>query len=192
MVAGVVFYILQPKKPISPISSKQIENNNITTSEKQPSKTLKDYTDSAGFSFKYPEDVKVKTLDTSDSATYSSLDITSLEVKGSMSLKVLDTKLGSIDEWFLENKLAASTKKEIKIGEILGKEINANNKIIAAGLDQGILFTIEVDPQNQKYWTNVYNTMLSSFNFVPAQSQVKSSAPDTSSSDVTLEEDTVQ
>jgi len=193
IVLAGTFYFFQPKQTISPISSKP--ENKITTEEKQPSETLKVYKDDSGFSFKYPEDVKVIKKDANDPTAYASLEITSSQTKGSMSVKVLDTKLKSVDEWFSDNKLGASTaKKEIKIGEISGKEIDENGKIIAAGLDQNILFTIEVDSQDQKYWIDVYNTILSSFSFVLQQSENASENQvlDESGSDVILEEETIE
>lgn len=192
IIAGIsmaaIFYVFNSKKTPSSASSLALENK-ITVAEKEPSKTLKVYTDSAGFSFKYPEDVQVSKKDTANDPTaYADLEIISNQAKGSILLKVLDTKLKSIDDWFLENKLISI--KEIKIGEISGKETNMNGKIIAVGLDQDILFTIEVDSQNQKYWVDIYQTLLSTFNFVSQQPQ--ESLPASSSDDVILEEETVE
>lgn len=181
-----VFYTTQSKKTIS---SQPLENK-IDFVEKEPSKTLKVYTDSAGFSFKYPQDIQVSKKDTTNDATaYANLEISSSQAKGSISVKVLDTKLKSIEDWFLENKLTVA--KEIKIGEIAGKEANMNNKITAAALDRNVLFTIEVDSQNQKYWVDIYQTVLSSFNFVPQQASSPQSS-DSSPDDVILQEETVE
>ena len=181
------FYILNSGKTNLPVSSNT--NQALVASEKQPSKTLKEYLDSSGFSFKYPQDVQISKKDiANDPTAYASLEISSSQMKGSISVKVLDTKLKSIDDWFLENKVTAI--KEIKIGEISGKEANMTSKITAAGLDQSVLFIIEVDSQNQKYWVDVYRTMLSSFNFVP--SQASSQLPDSSLDDVVLQEETIE
>lgn len=192
LIAGIgagAFYILESKKTISPISQRSVENKIIAV-EKEPSKTLKVYTDSTGFSFKYPQDVQVSKKDTTNDATaYANLEISSSQAKGSISVKILDTELKSIDDWFLENNYTST--KEIKIGELFGKEANMNNKITAAALDQNVLFTIEVASQNKKYWVDVYQTMLSSFNFVSQQaplSVVSDSYPD----DIVLEEETLE
>lgn len=198
LALGIIgaFYIFQSKKAVSPLSSKPQSNEALNIEQIQPSETLKDYTDSAGFSFKYPEDVVVKSKDTSDPATYASIELTSNKIKGSMSMKVLDTKVKSVDDWFAENALTASAtaRKQIKMGEISGKEVAVNNKTIAAGLDQDILFTVEVDAQNQKYWTSVYNTILSSFTFVSQEtnSTEVTTLDDSGSGDVLLEEETVE
>lgn len=189
IVIVLVLLIFNSKKKIAPASLISLENK-ITVAEKEPSKILKVYNDDSGFSFKYPEDVQINKKDTTnDSTAYANLEISSSQTKGSISVKVLDTKFKSVDEWFLENKLTSA--KEIKIGEISGKEANINNKITAAGLDQNVLFVIEVDSQNQKYWDDVYQTILSSFTVIPQQS-LSSQSSDNSSGDAILEEETVE
>ena len=180
------FYILSSGK--TPVSSNS--NQAFVALEKQPSKTLREYVDDAGFSFKYPEDVQINEKDVANDLTaYASLKISSSQAKGSISINVLDTKLKSVDDWFLENNYTST--KEIKIAEMFGKEANMNNKITAVALDQSVLFTIEVDSQGQKYWVDIYETILSSFNFVPSQvSSLQSS--DSSPDDVVLQEETVE
>ena len=192
-VIAVSSYMLRPKNttlPV-PIPSTQSENKTMVF-EKQPSRTLKDYIESSGFSFKYPDDVEILKKDASDSATYASLELKSDKNQGSILIKIADSKLKSLGDWFTENKLSSSSAdtKEIKIGKISGKEIMVNNKLIAVGLDQNILFTVDVESVNQKYWGDVYNTILSSFNFVPQQSSVASL--DSSSGDAVLEEETIE
>jgi len=185
------FYILNSGKTNLPVSSNT--NQALVAFERQPSKTVKEYVDSSGFSFKYPQDVQVSKKDTTNDATaYANLEIISSQAKGSISVKVSDTKLKSIDDWFLENELTFT--KEVKIGGLSGKEANVNNKIISAALDQNILFTIEVYTQNQKYWQSVYDTILSSFNFVSQEEEDSSGTQslDDSSSDAVLEEEIVE
>lgn len=193
---GVTFYVFQSKKTISPVSSKPQNNETILVSEKQPSKTLKEYADDSGFSFEYPDDVLVAKKELNDSTTYADLELTSNQTKGSILIKIADTKLKSVDDWFKENKLALSgaIKKEIKIGEITGSQAQVDNKLLAAFLNQDILFTIEVDSQNQKYWLNVYDAMLSSFNFVPQESinNAETQPTNDSNSDAVLEEETIE
>lgn len=184
------FYILNFSKTTSPVSSDT--NQALVASGQQPSKILKEYSDSSGFSFKYPQDVQVNKKDiTNDATAYANLEIVG-QAKGSMSIKVLDTKFKTVDDWFLENKSIAI--KEIKIGEISGKEANANNKITAVGLDQNVLFIMEVDTQNQKYWQSVYSTILSSFNFLTQEknSVPEAQLPDETSGDAILEEEVIE
>lgn len=194
---GIVFFLVQPKKTISPISSTNLATKVTDISENSPSEDLKEYVDDSGFSFNYPNDIQIGKIEISDNITYANLELTSSEAKGSISIKIADTKLKSVDDWFLENKIStlSAIKKDIKIGQILGQEVTVANKLMAATLDQGILFTIEVDHQNQKYWQTVYDTILSSFNFVSEQSKIETETipmGDSSSSDVILEEETIE
>ncbi|MEK7533932.1 MAG: PsbP-related protein [Patescibacteria group bacterium] len=198
-VLSIVVFLVQPKKTISPISYNPQENKTIVASdiasEKQPPTTLKEYTDEAGFSFKYPDDVLVTKKEANDSTIYANLELTSNQ-KGSISIKIADSKLKSIDDWFKKSKLGSemTNKKEIKIGEIPGSEMQVDNKLLVVALDQDILFTIEVSPQDQKYWLNIYDTILSSFNFVPQPSkQETETLPlDDSNTDAVLEEETIE
>lgn len=185
IVAG--FYVLK-----SETTPKTQENQISISSERKPSKTLKEYIDDAGFSFKYPDDVKVSKIEVKDDITYSSLELTSREAKGKILIKVTDTKLKSTDEWFAKEGLKGSIR-EIEVGEISGKEINMNNKIIVAALDQNILFTIGVDTQDGRYWQSVYNTILSSFSFVSQKESTQSQESfDYSSDDAVLQEEIIE
>lgn len=182
------FYILNSEK--TPVSSNI--NQALVALEKQPSKNLKEYSDDAGFSFQYPDDVQVSKKDVDDNITYSSLELTSSQAKGKILIKIEDTQLESVDDWFAKETLKGNIT-EIKIGEISGKEANTNNQITSAGLDQGILFTLEVDSQNQKYWQSVYDTILSSFNFVSPEENISTDTQFLDASgDVVLEEDIVE
>lgn len=194
LVIAATFFILSLNKTILPLSSKPLENKTLVVSEKQPSKTLKVYTDSSGFSFKYPDDVQISKKGVTDAATYADIALTSTQIKGNISIKIADTKVKSIDDWFLENKTILPTAtKDVKIGELSGRETKNNDKLTTVALNQGVLFTIEVDLQGQQYWLNVYNTILSSFSFVPPESAISAeSGSNTASDDVVLEEETVE
>lgn len=191
------FYVFRSQKPISPVSSKPQNNESILVSEKHPSKTLKEYADDSGFSFKYPEDLLVTKKESNDSTTYANLELTSNQTKGNILIKITDTKLKSVNDWFKESKLSQSSseKKEIKIGEISGTQAQVdNNKLLAGALNQDILFTIEVNSQNQKHWLKVYDIILSSFKFVAQKTSDTGAQPldDSSGSDAVLEEETIE
>ncbi len=187
IVVVIIFFLLRPKNIVSPISSKDL-NTEIVTSREQPSKQLKEYVSDSGFSFNYPDDVLLEERKLTDDTVYEDLYLTSNQTKGNIVIKIADTKIKSLEELFPQ----IVTAKETKIGDLMGREINENNKQTAIALDQGIIFTIEVDHQNQKYWQTVYGTILSSFNFVPQQSSETETIPLDDSSSVILEEETIE
>lgn len=188
-----MFYVFNSKKTATPISSNTYENQTQAALEKQPSKDLKEYSDDAGFSFQYPNDVQVGKIEIKDSITYSSLELTSNQAKGKILIKIADTRLASVNDWFAKEAVGGNIK-EIKIGEISGGQLQMDNKILAAAINQNILFTIGADTQNQKYWQSVYDIVLSSFNFVTQEGSNVSEAQSSSDSsdDAILEEEIVE
>lgn len=182
-IAAITFFLFRGirGKTASPVSSASLETTNIEDA-KEPSTAHKEYISDAGFSFKYPDDVSLEEREVGDDAIYEDLSLTFSQTKGSIVIKIADTKIKSLEELFPQ----ISTAKKIKIGTLAGREINDNNKQTAVVLDQGILFTIEVDSQD-KYWLAVYNTILSSFSFVEAEP-----SSDAASDDIILEEESVE
>lgn len=182
------FYMLNSEKTIS-----NTYNQVSITSEKQPSKTLKEHFDDSGFSFKYPIDAQIGNIEIKDNITYSNLELTSSQAKGKILIKIADSQLQSADDWFIKEDLKGDIEA-IKIGEISGGQLRIDNKIFAAAINQNILFTIEVDTQKNKYWQSVYNILLSSFSFVPQEESVQTQEPslDDFSGDAVLEEEIVE
>jgi len=192
VTAGSAFYLFRPKNTVSPLPK---ESKNFLTSKTLPSKTLKEYTDDSGFSFKYSEDVVVVKKEVKDSSTYADLELNSTKAQGNILIKIEDTKLESFEDWLLENKLTTTSAavKDIKLGDLSGWETKLDNKLIALSLDQHILFTIEVISYD-KYWLDVYNTILSSFSFVAgeATSATEGNVSDVAGDDIILEEETIE
>lgn len=192
VVATIIaaFYILNSGKTNSPVFPNT--NQALVALEKQPSKTLKEYSDDAGFSFQYPDDVEVSKIEIKDSVIYSSLELTSNRAKGKILIKIADTKLESVDDWLTEKSVKGNIK-EIRIGEISGGQLQTDNKILAAAINQNILFAIEVDIQDQKYWQSVYDTIVASFNFVFQEENVSTETQSLDDSgDAVLEEDIIE
>lgn len=162
IVGGMLGGYLYQSNFLSKSSDSVVPEDN---EESSPSTTLNKYRDSAGFFFEYPENVKIEKKESKDTTTYASLSLSSSQVSGSISFDVSDTKFRSIDEW-VKASGKESKAKGVKLGELSGKEIDTEEKIMTAALDKGILFSIEVTSENDKdFWQNVYTTFLSTFAF---------------------------
>lgn len=164
------FYLVRQREIVSPIAE---EFQLIPTDQKLPGETLKEYQDASGFKFTYPEDLTLVEEKITDEITYADLKLTSKEASGSLSLRVVDSKLKSLDEWFKENKETTSSAEvqEINLADIKAKEIKKEDKIFTLALDQGALFTIELNPAKEKgFWEQVYRNLVSTFAFVPQES----------------------
>ncbi len=191
VVIGIGAFLLQKRNAAS--ESAQQKQDVVKEVEKIPSATTKTYSDESGFTFVYPNDVVVSKKENTDSATYANIEITSNVAPGTITLRVEDTKVKSVEEWTAKNISATqSASKDIKLGNLSAREITSNNKIVSLALDQGILFRLEVIPDKEKsYWMSVYNTILSSFSFAMPQA----AAPASNSGggdDVSVEEDVVE
>lgn len=190
LVAGGAFYLFQPKNTTStPQESKNLLGSNI------PSKTHKEYVDESGFSFQYPDDVVINKKEVKDETTYADLELNSSKAKGSITIKIMDTKIKSIEDWLLENKLSSllASVKDTKIGDLPGWEIKFNNNLMTISIDQNILFSVNVNQQDE-YWLSVRNTLLSSFIFVEKQqeSSLDTQSTDPAESDIILEEEVIE
>lgn len=131
-----------------------------------PSESLNEYTDGSGFSFNYPDNVEVRRNENSDEAVYAYLTLVFPQVDGGVTLTVADTKLLSIDEWVKQNAKGESKTQDIKLSDISGREIITDEGLLTGVLDQGILFTIEVDFGDKKdFWQSVYETFTKTFAF---------------------------
>lgn len=187
-----VFFFLQKRN--APLGSEQ-KQEVVEKVENIPSKTTKKYTDEAGFQFDYPDDLTLSKKESTSSAVYSEVAASSQKVAGSLSFIVEDTKTKTPGEWITKNLSAsASATKEVKLGNLVAKEIMVTGKIVTVAIDQGILFRFDVMPEKDlSYWQSVYNTILSSFSFVAQQNtSVSSGTSDAGESDVSVEEDTIE
>ena len=188
VVGSSAWYLFKNKQTISPLS----EDTTTVVLKELPSKTLKEYVDDSGFSFKYPGDVVISKKEINDDDTYTNLELTAKDIRRSILIKITETQLKSIDDWFLENKLATPIK-DVELGGLSGKETRALDKLTAVALDQGVLFTIELN-SGSEYWLSVYTTTLSSFAFVQTQVEpvADSASPDFAEGDVILEEEVIE
>lgn len=156
--------------------------------EKMPSTILKEYSDSSGFTFSFPEDVKIQRID--DESLYSNLTLTADGLDGNIAFTLSDTSYSSLEDWKKENNavLSGLLIKESNLGNISGISFNNKDKITFIAIDQGVEFKIIVDYKSQKkYWENVYSNILNSFSFVSSSTETKS----TESSQVSSEDDVV-
>lgn len=144
----------EQKKPASSAIS-EIRKN-------EPSNTLLDYTDPAGFSFSYPDNLSIVKNETTDNK-YADITLSSKDISGSLNLKISDSKFKTLDEWVKLNK---GTLKETNLGTLKAAEIKTSDRLYLGALDQGILFTIEIPRVEEEFWMKVYDKILSGFSFV--------------------------
>jgi hypothetical protein len=172
LIAGTIFAIVVVFFSLSKSSKNQIRSpisqNLKTKVTVAPKQKLKEYKDRAGFKFSYPDNLKLETKETEAQKIYSLIELTSSKNQAKIEIKVEDSKLTKIDDWFTSNK--ESTKpgqiKKIKLADIEGRQFNQKNKLLTIALDQGVLFTFTLTPdKDKKFWTDVNNKIIQTFAF---------------------------
>lgn len=162
---GFVFYSTKRSKSTSVPFEEKLETAQVLL----PSKDLSEYSDPSGFTFKYPSGTIVKQKEIIDQSVYSDLELVSSKTKGSIAVRVVDSKIFSLSTWMREGGITSYEQvKDVQFVGIPAREVKVTGRKILAALDQSVLFTIEVVPQeNVDYWESVYKTLLSTFTFTP-------------------------
>lgn len=185
--AIVLFNIRESKKNLA--KGVNSRNSITTVTEKIPSKTLKEYSDESGFTFDFPDNIKIERKE--NDSLYSDLILSTSDVNGNITFTVSDSKYDSLESWKSNNsgKLTGLLINESSLGNLTGISFNNKDKITLVAIDQGIEFEMVVDYKDQKkYWENVYNSIKDSFSFItPSASQSTNTESETSSGEVVFE-----
>lgn len=146
-----------------------VPNVSIQKVEKiEPSKTYKEYSDPSGFTLSYPDNISITNNEIADDSTYADIQLFAKGVNGSLSLKITDSKYKLLDDWLKLNKGISS--KEAKLGNLKAMEVQTTDRLLLGALDNGVFFDIEVPAVEKEFWMKVYNQVLTSFSFTPAES----------------------
>ena len=179
LISGIVFVILTQKTKI-PASNNLIYPTKTVSSQAQ----LKTYTNDSGFSFKYPESFTLSEKEVDDESTYAWVELTNPQNKDVISIKLEDSDLKKIDDWF-----TASNKKDIKgeikkvkLADLDGRQFtNKKNQLATLALDEGgVLISISGNS------SSVHQQIVSSFIFTQS-SQTTTDTSNTSEEDIIFE-----
>ncbi|KKQ01747.1 MAG: hypothetical protein US11_C0004G0017 [Candidatus Roizmanbacteria bacterium GW2011_GWA2_36_23] len=168
LLAGVVVAVFSQKQKsmFSPKTTKILPTETKTISGVK----LKTFSSTSGFSFQYPEQMEVKTKKFKDQSIYDWVELTFPGKKGVISVKLENSDLDEIDDWFTkERKSSISGKTEnIKIGDVEGRQYLANNQKVSLGLDQdNVLTSITTNPESDKdIFFKAHEKIVSSFVFI--------------------------
>lgn len=177
VIAAAVFFFSQAPADNSNISGIESTLSPIPLVV-VPSDSKKTYESDAGFSFSYPADVDMNEFDL-DQTTYADLELHSATVSGILKFRIADSKDTTASAWIeTKNAAAKNTANDRTLDDVQGLEYISDDQILFAALDQGALFTIDIEPQeNSVFWRSVYDSIVSSFTFVPPPEAPAQSAP---------------
>lgn len=138
-----------------------------------PSKTLKNYTDPSGFSFNYPDNLSLVSIEATSSSVYADISLTAKGIDGGLNLKIVDSKFKTLENWI--KTVSAQTPTEAKLGDLKALELLANDKLLLGALDSGVLFTVETSFGDKKdFWNEVKGIVTADFSFASSQETAKS------------------
>lgn len=167
--------VTKKEKITSPID----ENNKEKVVDGQKlSDNLKEYIDSSGFKFKYPDNFSVSTSDQLNENIYSLLTLSSDEMTEKTSLLVEATSAKSLDDWLTQNSQKISKEKlqKTKLADLEAIQYEKDNKVITVAYDTGVLFTIITElTSKRETMLKLNETILSTFAFSPPDSTDASS-----------------
>ena len=142
----------------------------LTQDKPTLSKKLKTFTDSSGFKFSYADNLQLTTIETKGPDIYSKLEIVSEDLEGSINITVSQTDLKPFEQWkkASEITLKDSEVKKIKLGDLTAQQFVSDGKTVTVSLDQGVLFTISVTPEDDKnFWKEAYEAVVKTFSLTP-------------------------
>lgn len=202
LLIGGIFFVLNGsgKKLISPLSEKEEAKTTPILPTSTPAEQTLTWKDPAGFAFKYPNSIKINNHP-EDNVNYAHLDLTSVGKQGGVLVLAEDSKYKTLDLWFKTDvRVKGGASLETTLGGKTAKKVSVSTggKVIVGVIDDGLLFTVELNPDTEGYYKKVFDQIVSSFEFTPLPTEKpSSSAPvssgsDNSSSDVVEEEEIIE
>ncbi len=129
------------------------------------------YQDASGFSFQYPQTVKIADKTPDDLTYYSLLEITSDENPGKLTITIKDTKFSDSDAWFkkeLSNTKVASSSSVTFINLPAKQYVldqDEGQVLLTATIDEkNVLYLIE-GPKDNGFWEDLQKNIIASFIF---------------------------
>lgn len=163
IVAGGFFVWQRTKPQTSVVPSPVVVEPTPTPVE------LATWEDANGFSFQYPKNLKLDVHD-EDTVNYAHLEFTSLEHPGSVTVWGKDTNAVDAAAWVKAQKVfAGAVILDTMMSEKPGKKVlieTPKKQIVAAVVDEGVVFYVEGDLQESEFWTQVHTTITTSFTFI--------------------------
>jgi hypothetical protein len=161
----VVFRLLKPRSSVpAPALEVSVKEANVLGSDTVV------YQDWAGFSFSYPQELKIEEVELDDASVYSSLEISGPDGQ-KLTLKIADTQFASLADWqeSFEQSNVPSSVKNITWVDIPGLQLTygAPQKLLTVAYENNVLYRLESLLDQSGFWTKTHQLILDSFKFAP-------------------------
>ena len=157
----IVFKIKKSRLPLVGPIVQETETPELTTWE-----------DPAGFSFSYPEEIEIDPHE-EDTENYAHLELTSSGRSGNIQVWVKETDYSDTEDWVEEE---VGEKEQVFDTELDGEPAKKvaytdPERLVVVAIDVDALVLIEMTPDEEGYWQEIYNQILSSFTFIPLEGE---------------------
>jgi len=168
LILGIYIRFKITQKAVSPVS-----NIKPTLSAVEE---LTTWSDPAEFSFRYPKSLTVDPHD-EDKKNYAHVELTSATHPGNLIVWVKDTAAKDIEDWVKQTKLQGAIDSTLG-GEAAKKVLTTDEprSMTTTVIYGGYLYQIEVNLTDFDFWNKIYETVSSSFKFVPAKEETSKEA----------------
>lgn len=162
IVSGLIVFLRTKKAPfkVSPVGELKSEVKLAT------------WEDPAGFSFSYPEDIEINPHE-EDMENYAHLELTSAEHPGRILIWCQDTNYTDIEDWVKDEATEGAQVFDTELGGEPAKKVVwvDPKKMVVAAIDVDALVLVEIFPDEEGYWQEIYDQILSNFTFIPLEGE---------------------
>lgn len=133
---------------------------------------LMTWEDPAGFSFTYPENIEIDPHE-EDEENYAHLELTSSSHSGRIIIWVKDNNYTDIEKWASQEATEGGQIFDTELGGEPAKKIAYVEpaKLVTVTIDVDALVLIEMIPDGEGYWQEVYDQVIDSFAFIPLEGE---------------------
>ncbi|OGV89303.1 hypothetical protein A2Z41_03290 [Microgenomates group bacterium RBG_19FT_COMBO_39_10] len=128
--------------------------------------------DPAGFNFLYPKEIKIDPHE-EDEENYAHLELTSDDHSGKILVWVKETEYTDIEDWLEEEIGEEEQVFDTELDTEPAKKIAFADpeKLVVAAIDVDSLVLLEMYPDEEDYWQEVYSGILDTFTFIPLEGE---------------------
>jgi len=178
-LGGLVIWRLKKKRMVDPGVKKEPFSFS-PGAKKEYDYQWVNWKDLAGFGFEYPEKVEIDNHP-EDEVNYAYLTLSHQGHSGKIIIVCNDSEDKNIDDWLKNNeKIKGASALETEIASVSGRKLAlGQGKEMTAFIDwDEVLYTIEIEAQDQDYWQPVYKHILGSFELIPLKGETEAQFKD--------------
>lgn len=162
LLGGIFFVRAKKFGPlVSPVGQEEEESVSLLTWE-----------DQAGFSFLYPDKLEIDPHE-DDEENYAHLELISSDHPGRIFIFVKETTHQEIDDWAAKEISPGAQVLDTQLGGEPAKKVAYSDpeKLVVVAIDVDALVLLELEPDEEGFWQEIFDQILTSFAFIPIEGE---------------------